>query len=171
MQVSKTNWQKLKGLDNNYLSVVEFDDGQGGLKDLVLEIEDVKQEEVTSNKGRKETKTVVLFKGAKPLILNKTNAKTISAVLRSEYIEDWQNKKIKLFYNPDVTFGRKKVGGIRVRPERVEEEKPELKCTNCQKTIEPYKGITPEQIAKASKQSFGIQLCYDCSVLAKKAGK
>jgi hypothetical protein len=34
--------------------------------------------------------------GYKPMILNRTNAKTISKLLGSSYVEDWSGKRVTL---------------------------------------------------------------------------
>lgn len=48
-------------------------------------------------------------------IVNKTNAATIAG-LYGKRARDWIGKRITLWPDPEVTFGTKKIGAIRVRP-------------------------------------------------------
>jgi hypothetical protein len=52
----------------------------------------------------------------KPLILNSTNGQIIAAISGSEESDDWIGKKIVLYNDPNIFFGGKMTGGIRVRP-------------------------------------------------------
>ena len=76
--MSKTHWKKLT--NPNYLGTYALPDGQ----DMILTIGAVAQEPVTGADGQKETCIVCHWKedGVKPLILNKTNCKTISKILK-----------------------------------------------------------------------------------------
>lgn len=51
----------------------------------------------------------------KPLILNSTNGQIIAAISGSEESDDWIGKKIVLYNDPNIFFGGKMTGGIRVR--------------------------------------------------------
>ncbi len=51
----------------------------------------------------------------KPLILNQTNGMMIEVITGSDNFDDWIGKQIVLFDDPNVMFGGKMVGGIRVR--------------------------------------------------------
>jgi hypothetical protein len=51
----------------------------------------------------------------KPLVLNSTNLQIIAQVCGSDDSEEWVGHKIVLFHDPNVSFGGKLVGGIRVR--------------------------------------------------------
>lgn len=89
-----------------------------GGNDLTLTIKRVVGGELTAMGGRKSKKPIVHFKedGIKPLICNKTNAKTIAAMY-GNMVEEWASKRITLFVsmtrNPD---GGGEVECIRVRP-------------------------------------------------------
>ncbi len=61
---------------------------------------------------------------AKPMILNATNSQIIAQILKSEETDDWLGKQIVLFDDPNVSFGGKLVGGIRVRAPRVKGTAP-----------------------------------------------
>src|SRR5262245_6347855 len=51
----------------------------------------------------------------KPLVLNATNIQLCAKVFGSEDTDDWTGKKIVLYTDPNVSYGGKLVGGIRVR--------------------------------------------------------
>jgi len=91
---TKTHWKQLVNPD--YIGAYSL-----GGKDLKVTIERVVRELVTGTAGKKEECTVAYLTGQKPFIVNRTNAKTISKVVGSPYIEDWANQSIVLF--PTVT--------------------------------------------------------------------
>jgi hypothetical protein len=51
----------------------------------------------------------------KPLVLNSTNIQLCERIFDSDDTDDWANKKIVLYVDPNVSYGGKVVGGIRVR--------------------------------------------------------
>jgi hypothetical protein len=109
-----THWKKLVNPD--YIGAYSLTPG----KDLTVTIDSVGRELVTGTGGKKEECTVAKLKGQKPFIINRTNAKTISQVHGSPYIEDWAGKKITLYISTT------KVAGEEVECLRVRKQKPEL---------------------------------------------
>ena len=69
--------------------------------------------EIAEEMFREDKKFVLVFQECKPLILNKTNARTIS-LLYGEDTENWLGKKITLF-TTEVSFRGETTVGIRVR--------------------------------------------------------
>ena len=59
--------------------------------------------------------TLIFDEVDKPLVLNTTNGQTIAAMVESTKSKDWIGRKIVLYRDPNVSFGGKLVGGIRVR--------------------------------------------------------
>lgn len=56
----------------------------------------------------------------KPLVLNSTNMHILEAITGSDNSDDWMGKQIVLYTDPNISFGGKIVGGIRVRaPKKV----------------------------------------------------
>lgn len=51
----------------------------------------------------------------KPLVLNSTNGQIIASITKSEDFDGWVGKTIVLYFDPNVSFGGKLTGGIRVR--------------------------------------------------------
>ena len=88
-----------------------------GGRDVAVTISKVNAGELTAVGGRKSKKPIVHFRnGPKPLICNKTNAKTIAAMY-GNMVEEWVGKRITLF----VSMTRNPDGGgetecIRIRP-------------------------------------------------------
>ncbi len=165
--MSKTHWKKMVNMD--YLGTYSLDDGQ----DLTLTIDYVRQEVVTGNSGRKEQCMVAHFKeNVKPMILNRTNAKTITKVTSSPYIEDWNGKKITL-YADTTRFGGDIVECLRIRPyapvvqrntkQTVPEQPSDLICENCGKPITAAYGKSAEGVAELTTAKYGKRLCAACA--------
>lgn len=108
-ELHKTHWKKL--VNPNYIGAYALEDG----KDLTVIIEKVQREQVTGDGGKIEECTVAYLKGHKPLILNRTNAKTITRMYNSPYIEDWVGKKITLYPTTTKVAGEM-VECLRIRP-------------------------------------------------------
>jgi len=51
----------------------------------------------------------------KPLILNSTNGQIIAAITGSEESHGWHGHQVVLYNDPNISFGGKLTGGIRVR--------------------------------------------------------
>jgi len=124
MSETKTHWKKLENPD--YIGAYSLDQG----KDLIVMSENVKREMVTGTGGKKEECTVAYLKDQKPFIINRTNAKAISKVCQSPYIEDWKGKYIQLFVALIRAFGEDNVECLRVRPTAVKVELPQLLPTD-----------------------------------------
>lgn len=74
----------------------------------------VAQEEIKGDNG-KELKAVLRFRGdVKPMILNRGNADLLASTWGDDS-DAWVGKKIEVYVDPNVMFGGKRVGGIRLR--------------------------------------------------------
>ena len=132
-----THWKKL--INPDYLGAYSLD----GMKELNVTIEKVVREMVTGTGGKKEECTVAYLKNQKPFIINRTNGKTITKVLKSPYVEEWVGKTITLFSTTT------KVAGEEVECLRVRQQAPEIKneeyrfreCTTMQELAELWKEI------------------------------
>ena len=117
---TKTHWKKF--VNPNYLGAYSLNPGQ----ELILTIKTVVREIVTGDKGKKEECTVIhRVEKEKPMILNRLNAKTISNIHLSPYIEDWAGKKVQIFATLVDAFGEK-VEALRIRPFEPQVQKPTL---------------------------------------------
>lgn len=158
----KTHWKKMT--NPNYMGDYSIPQGE----DLVATIKYVAQEKVVGVGGKSEMEVVAHFSdGNKPLILNKTNMKTITKIYKTPYIEDWAGRMIQIYYDPTVKFGRETVGGLRIRPYIPEQKKSTLKCSDCGKAITAAYGKDALWVSKYTHQNYGKELCAECAAVLK----
>ena len=164
MAETLTHWKKLTNPD--YLGAYALEPG----KDLIVAIKSVANEVVTGTDGKKETCSVMHFvEDVKPLVLNATNSKTITKLLKTPYIEQWSGRKIQLFVECGIKAFGDIVDAIRVRPFLPVEK--ELKCADCGKTIEPYGKMSADTMAKYTLKNYGKMLCAECATKVANASK
>ena len=159
-----THWKKLTNPD--YLGAYALEPNQ----DLIVTIKSVANEVVTGTDGKKETCSVMRFvENVKPMVLNATNSKTISKLLKTPYIEEWSGRKIQLYVEAGVKAFGDVVDALRVRPFLPVEK--ELKCANCGKTIEGIGKSSAEVVAKHTLNKYGMMLCSECATKLANATK
>jgi len=89
-----------------------------------------KEEEVTAPGKSPETRLVLYFDGVKKgLVLNTANAEALAEITGTDDYENWADTPVQLYVDPDVKYGGKKTGGIRIRkppsaPVPVQEQEP-----------------------------------------------
>ncbi len=143
---TKTHWKKLVNPDYIGAYCIE--------QDTTVKILSVAREIVKGEGGKSEECTVLRLGGHKPFICNRTNAKTITKLYGSPYIEDWVGKFITLF--PTTT----KVAGETVECLRIRPTAPVIKavdystqikaveaCTTLEQLQQVYESFTKEQRA------------------------
>ena len=168
--MSRTHWKQLQ--NNDWIGAYALQDGQ----DLTLTIDKAMQEQVTGNNGKHEMCLTVhwLERDYKPMIVNRTNAKTITKVTGSPYIEDWHGKQITLYVDT-TRLGSDLVECLRIRPYAPKQTKQtatantELVCADCGKPITDAYGMSAAQVADSTSKKYGRPLCADCATAA--AGK
>lgn len=159
-----THWKKLTNPD--YLGAYALEPGQ----DLIVTIKSVANEVVTGTDGKKETCSVMHFtENVKPLVLNATNSKTITKLLKTPYIEQWSGRKIQLYVETGIKAFGDIVDAIRVRPFLPVEQ--ELKCSDCGKKIEAFGKMSAEIVAKHTLKTYGKMLCSECATKVANASK
>ena len=159
-----THWKKLTNPD--YLGAYALQPGQ----ELIVTIKGVANEVVTGTDGKKETCSVMHFtEDVKPLVLNATNSKTITKLLKTPYIEQWAGRKIQLYVERGIKAFGDVVDAIRVRPFLPVAQ--ELKCADCGKVIEGFGKASAETIAKHTMKNYGRMLCSECAQKAAEASK
>lgn len=109
-----THWKKLS--NPNYLGAYDFEQGEK----RVVKIKSVAQELVKGVDGKDEQCIVAQLENSKPIILNKTNCKTITKLFQTPHIEEWGGRKITLIVAKVRAFGET------VDALRVEAKAPEL---------------------------------------------
>lgn len=160
--MSKTDYRSL--MDKPYLGA--WDIPESG--ELILTIRDAKTEKVMNESHKEDEKLLLYFSDAKkPMICNVTNAKAISKVAGSTYIEDWRGVKIILYSTEVSAFGETR-DALRVRPYAPKLTDADLKCAKCGKTITAHGKFTAKAIAESSKGKYGKTLCWECAEAAKK---
>lgn len=99
--MEKTHYKKLR--NPNYLGSYELMTG-GEPKNMVVTIKKATNE-IVQNGDKKEECMLLYLENQKPMIVNSTNAKSISKALGSPYIEDWIGKRIELCVKRIKAFG------------------------------------------------------------------
>lgn len=124
----------------------------------VVTIKDIDFMECFDNKSKaKIQKQAVSFEECKPMILNKTNAKT----LKKLFSPNEDNPKLCIghkvvLYVVSVKVGGQETTGIRIK------EYSEEKCAECGQAILPKAGKTVAELIEISKRNCGKQLCLAC---------
>lgn len=130
-------------------------------QDMVVTIKSAGPEIITGTNGKKEQCLVIHFhENILNMVCNKTNAKTISKVVGSSFLEHWKDKKITL-YPTTTKFGGEVVECIRVRPTAPKQAAP-IKCEKCGQQILPAGNMTAEQLADYGLKKYGKKLCLKC---------
>lgn len=120
---TKTHWKQLT--NPNYIGAYSLESG----KDLEVQILKVTKEMVKGEGGKQAECTIAILKDQKPLILNKTNCKTITKLFDTPYIEEWAGKKITLYRSVAQLMGEN-VECLRIRDKKPEQTKPILSPSN-----------------------------------------
>lgn len=153
------SWEKI--IDPNFINAELI--GEVG-KEVVVTIKDIDFMECFDSKTKsKVQKQAVAFEECKPMILNKTNAKT----LKKLFSPNEDNPKLCVghkivLYVVSVKVGGQETTGIRIK------EYSEEKCADCGKAILPKAGKTVSELIEISKRNCGRQLCLSCMQKAAK---
>ena len=145
------HWKNLANYD--YLGAYSL---EGVATEVTLTIKSIKKERVTANGGASEDCIVAYFEETKvdgvevkPMVLNKTNSKTIEKIYNTGDVEEWLGKKITIFATT-TKFARDVVPCLRIKPE-VPVEKV-YACSICGVQI-------TKQTHDASIAKYGVALC------------
>lgn len=148
-----THWKKIT--NPNYLGSYAFKPGE----EKAVSIKEVKIEEVTNtlNEYKKEKCIVAYFhQNEKPLILNKTNCKTIEKLAGTPDIEKWPGTGIILCVQRVPAFGEL-VEAVRIRP-----VKPYV-CSECGGIITGYGEKSHAEIRDYTLKVYKKELCPSCA--------
>jgi hypothetical protein len=140
-------------LENEYLGQWDLSDRNGGYRKAVVEIESVAafRPKIVRKKrlpngafeAERQKRLRISFAGKRKAWLAGPVSQVTIAEMYGPLIEDWIGKKITLYVDPDVTMGRKRVGGI-----RVENRSPKGPATQ-DDLDEPVEETKAEAIAEA----------------------
>ena len=146
-------WEKI--LDPNFINAELI--GPVGSERTVT-IKDIDFAEVFNQKTNgKDTKQTLFLEECKPMVLNKTNTKTLIKIFGSSDPKNCIGKKITLYVAP-VKVAGKATTGIRIK-EFVEAT---VKCEDCGNVIKPASTKTVAELVEISKRNCGRALCLDC---------
>lgn len=138
--MNKTSWKTLvdwKSLSSS--SLIEDE------KKLI--IKSINKEEIISTGGRKSIVAVCRFANSElPMVLNKTNMRTIENMFGTDKIEDWYGKEIIIYVEKGIKFGKELVSGLRIK------QTPKRICDICGKVID-------ENLYQLSMKKYGKAYC------------
>ena len=151
-----------KFMDKNYLGSWDIPDGE----DLILTIDHAARDDVKNERGSERKLTLHFVEDYKPMILNATNSKAISAAHGSTKVEDWAGKRIAIHTEKVTAFGGT-TDALRIRPYPPRET--EVVCEDCGKKITAHGSYSVNKIVTMSKAKYGQALCWDCASAKKEA--
>ena len=153
-----------KFMDKNYLGSWDVpDDG-----DLILTIDHAARDEVKNERGSERKLTIHFVEDYKPMILNATNSKAISAAHGSSKVEDWAGKKIAIYTTKVTAFGGT-TDALRIRT--TAPKVTEAICSDCGRPVTAHGDYSVNKIVTMSEAKYGTTLCWDCSVKRKEEDK
>lgn len=104
-----------QALPGKYLSKDDFD------PPVLAQIASVSAEMIEGDDGARQKPVLYIMGPSRPIdvtrgvILNGTNWDSIVAITGEDDSDNWTGKQIVLYHDPNVMFGRQKIGGIRIR--------------------------------------------------------
>ena len=160
--------------DSEYMGADDID----GNVEPVLTIKNLYRGKVTLQRGP-EVKNVLTFveesvpgiSEVRPLIVNSTNRQTLKKLYKQVTANALEGKKIQLWIEHGVRNPSKNelTDGIRIRETIPKDGKAYKapKCSVCGKDVVGVSGLTPEQVAKMTKDKYGKQMCSECAAKEK----
>lgn len=147
------SWEKV--IDPNFINSELI--GTVGAEKVVT-ITDIDFAECYDEQSKKKVqKQTVFFAECKPLVLNKTNAKTLKKLFspNSDNPGDCVGHKVVLAVESIKAFG-KQTDAIRIK------EYSETKCEECGNAILPMSGKSVAELVEISKRNCNKILCVAC---------
>ena len=96
--------------DGSYLQKSDIDEPKTWV------IRDVEERSVPIPGGQRKDKLVVFFEGVdKGLICNQTNGGVLAELSGFEDPSEWIGTEVTVYVDPNITYGGRKIGGIRLR--------------------------------------------------------
>ena len=102
-------------IESKYLKQSDVD------TDVIVTVQKVGKANVAPKGEEPEYKWLIRFNEfEKPMVLNSTNIKRLAKACQSDDTDEWLNKQVVLYVDPDVEFAGNVVGGLRIRAHRPE---------------------------------------------------
>ena len=73
------------------------------------------EEPINLSDGGSEMKWILTLENLKPIVLNSTNIRRCIAAFGTSETNDWVGRPIVCYDDPEIEFGGRQVGGIRLR--------------------------------------------------------
>jgi hypothetical protein len=105
-------------LEREHLGQADLADGFGGWREATVEIAEVPIlfRPRKPKRGEKQNKYLFRFVGKRKTWLSGPATQEVIAAMHGPFLERWVGKRITLYVDESIMFGKNKVGGIRVRP-------------------------------------------------------
>lgn len=101
-------------LPSSYLKQADVD------SDYIVTIAKIEQKNVARDDDPPELKWLVHFaEFDKPMVLNSTNIQLTEKACKSDDTDDWVGKEVIVYTDPNVSYGGKVTGGLRIREHKV----------------------------------------------------
>ena len=154
--MSEHHWRN--EFPSNYIGSQHFLDG----KDKILTIKKVQPEDLTTTDGSVKHCIVCYWvEDQLPMILNKTNARQISKLLKENDYTKWSGKKIQIYVDHNVKAFGDITDGLRIRKKLPDDAK--VPCEECGQFIQPAFNMSVAQLAAYTKKKYGKTLCAECA--------
>lgn len=100
-------------LESKYMKRSDLDEYEG---ERIVTITKIGKVNVAQDDDPPEMKWAMRFKEFdKPMILNSTNIQLCAKACDSDDTDDWIGKRVTIYDDPNVSFGGKLVGGLRIK--------------------------------------------------------
>jgi hypothetical protein len=97
-------------IPSSYLKQSDID------QDYIVTVKKIENKNIARDDEPAENKWLVHFREFdKPMVLNSTNIQLMAQACDSDDTNDWTGKEVIIFTDPNVSFGGKLVGGLRIR--------------------------------------------------------
>lgn len=117
---NQTHYRKV--FKSDHLGCADLEDFVESGSNMIFTIAHVKQERGTRVAGKKIDANIAYFvENIKPLVLNAGNSKTVSKLVGSVFVENWNNIPVQLYIDPNVSMKGQTVGGVRISPNKVKQ--------------------------------------------------
>lgn len=144
-------WEKV--INPNFLNAEIIGDVGA---ETVATITDIERSEAFNPRTSKSDEVICLFTAEhKPLILNKTNRRTLKKLFGAAEPSKCVGKKIVLYVAP-VSVGGNQTTGIRIK------EYSEIHCEDCGEIINATRRYSVAELVDISKRNTGKVLCVSC---------
>lgn len=112
--MGETHYRKV--FDSPYLSAADIvEPVQLTIAKVTQEIDKTKKTKDVFNTAYFQEREIRPGEKLKPMILNATNSKMMDRLTGTPFIEDWAGKRITIYVDSNVKFGRDTVEGLRIR--------------------------------------------------------